>query len=274
MDLDLSSLRGVIAAADHGSFRQAAAALNLKQSALSRRIRQLEVQLGVSLFERSSGGVRLTSAGANMARAARRLFGEVDDMVASARLFDGLTLVEQVSVPRLYAAISARINPSFPGHRASNQAHIRYCRSRLANVTRDGSRPHRSRCAVLLLRSSAPLSCGVAPKVNSHVHAEDDRAHVRSCRKLRTHASNESAEIAKMCAAGNHRERIHRVRGASDTHWQPPFQILQLQTWSDYESRSWFAPQRYRCCRAREFPTSCGGSQPQTISIEPSCSPP
>lgn len=86
MDLDLSSLRGVIAAADHGSFRQAAAALNLKQSALSRRIRQLEVQLGVSLFERSSGGVRLTSAGANMARAARRLFGEVDDMVASARL--------------------------------------------------------------------------------------------------------------------------------------------------------------------------------------------
>lgn len=86
MDLDLSSLRGVIAAAEHGSFRQAAAALNLKQSALSRRIRQLEVQLGVSLFERSSGGVRLTSAGANMARAARRLFGDVDDMVASARL--------------------------------------------------------------------------------------------------------------------------------------------------------------------------------------------
>ncbi|WP_298313619.1 LysR family transcriptional regulator, partial [Reyranella sp.] len=37
MNLDLGSLRSVIAAAEHGSFRQAAAALNLKQSALSRR---------------------------------------------------------------------------------------------------------------------------------------------------------------------------------------------------------------------------------------------
>jgi DNA-binding transcriptional LysR family regulator len=86
MDLDLSSLRGVIAAAEHGSFRQAATALNLKQSALSRRIRQLEEQLSVSLFERSSGGVRLTPAGATMARAARRLFDEIDGMVTTARL--------------------------------------------------------------------------------------------------------------------------------------------------------------------------------------------
>lgn len=86
MDLDLSSLRSVIAAAEHGSFRQAATALNLKQSALSRRIRQLEEQLSVSLFERSSGGVRPTPAGATMARAARRLFDEIDGMVTNARL--------------------------------------------------------------------------------------------------------------------------------------------------------------------------------------------
>lgn len=88
MNLDLSSLRSVIAAAEHGSFRQAAAALNLKQSALSRRIRHLEEQVGVSLFERSSGGVRLTPAGASMAQAARRLFEEIDDMVAASRLAD------------------------------------------------------------------------------------------------------------------------------------------------------------------------------------------
>jgi DNA-binding transcriptional LysR family regulator len=81
MNLDLSSLRSVIAAAEHGSFRQAATALNIKQSALSRRIRHLEGQLGVSLFERSSGGVRLTPAGASMAQASRRLFGEIDEMV-------------------------------------------------------------------------------------------------------------------------------------------------------------------------------------------------
>jgi DNA-binding transcriptional LysR family regulator len=88
MNLDLSSLRSVIAAAEHGSFRQAATALNLKQSALSRRIRHLEEQIGVSLFERSSGGVRLTPAGASMAHTARRLFDEIDDMVTASRLAD------------------------------------------------------------------------------------------------------------------------------------------------------------------------------------------
>lgn len=88
MNLDLSSLRSVIAAAEHGSFRQAATALNLKQSALSRRIRHLEEQIGVSLFERSSGGVRLTPAGESMAHAARRLFNEIDDMVTASRLAD------------------------------------------------------------------------------------------------------------------------------------------------------------------------------------------
>ena len=88
MNIDLSSLRSVIAAADHGSFRQAAAALILKQSALSRRIRHLEVQLGVSLFERSSGGVRLTPAGSSMARAARRLFEDIDDMIKASQLAD------------------------------------------------------------------------------------------------------------------------------------------------------------------------------------------
>lgn len=88
MNLDLSSLRSVIAASEHGSFRQAATALHIKQSALSRRIRHLEEQLGISLFERSSGGVRLTPAGTSMARAARRLFDDIDEMVRASQLAD------------------------------------------------------------------------------------------------------------------------------------------------------------------------------------------
>lgn len=88
MNLDLSSLRSVIAAAEHGSFRQAATALNIKPSALSRRIRHFEEQLGASLFERSSGGVRLTPAGASMAQSGRRLFEEIDDMIKASQLAD------------------------------------------------------------------------------------------------------------------------------------------------------------------------------------------
>jgi DNA-binding transcriptional LysR family regulator len=85
MAIELRGLRTVIAAADHGSFRQAAAALNLKQSTLSRRIRHLEEQLGVELFERSSGGVCLTAAGGDVVRAARWLLEQMDRLVSTAR---------------------------------------------------------------------------------------------------------------------------------------------------------------------------------------------
>jgi DNA-binding transcriptional LysR family regulator len=60
-------------AADHGSFPQAAEALLLRQSSLSRTIRQLDDVLEVKLFERLSGGVRATAAGRNFLSAARSI---------------------------------------------------------------------------------------------------------------------------------------------------------------------------------------------------------
>lgn len=50
--------------ADLGGFTQAAAALFIAQSALSRQIAQLEEELGFVLFDREPRGVRLTPAGA------------------------------------------------------------------------------------------------------------------------------------------------------------------------------------------------------------------
>lgn len=64
MTLDLRNLRCALAAAEAGSFRQAAVALDLQQSSVSRRVQALEHRLGFSLFERSRAGVRLTTAGA------------------------------------------------------------------------------------------------------------------------------------------------------------------------------------------------------------------
>lgn len=49
--------------ANLGGFTQAAAALYIAQSALSRQIAQLEDELGFALFEREPRGVRLTPAG-------------------------------------------------------------------------------------------------------------------------------------------------------------------------------------------------------------------
>ena len=59
----LQHLRYAVSAAEHGSFRRAAEALLLRQSTLSRCIRQLEKSIGMIVFERSSGGVRATHGG-------------------------------------------------------------------------------------------------------------------------------------------------------------------------------------------------------------------
>lgn len=85
MTIEPGPFHTVIAAAEHGSFRRAAAALDVKQSTLSRRVRRLEEYLGVKLFERSSGGVHVTAAGGDVVRTARRLLEQMDRMVSTAR---------------------------------------------------------------------------------------------------------------------------------------------------------------------------------------------
>lgn len=66
MRLKIPSLRGIeafLAAADMGSMRAAANAMNLTVSAVSHRIQVLEGELGVLLFERHGQTLRLTAAG-------------------------------------------------------------------------------------------------------------------------------------------------------------------------------------------------------------------
>lgn len=60
---DLRHFHYALASAEHGSFRRAAAALNVQQSTVSRGIRSLEHLVGAELFERGHGGIRPTSAG-------------------------------------------------------------------------------------------------------------------------------------------------------------------------------------------------------------------
>ena len=85
MPIELRHLRYVIAAGKYRSFRQAATSLYLKQSTLSRRIHQLEDELGVLLFTRHSGGVRPTTAGHEFLRRAKRITEEVQTMTALAK---------------------------------------------------------------------------------------------------------------------------------------------------------------------------------------------
>lgn len=81
--VDLQHLRYAVAAVDHGSFRRAADALLLRQSTLSRCIRQLEHSIGLAIFERSSSGVRATTAGREFLRTARSILEQIDSLVKS-----------------------------------------------------------------------------------------------------------------------------------------------------------------------------------------------
>ncbi|MBW4034537.1 MAG: LysR family transcriptional regulator [Proteobacteria bacterium] len=61
----------------HGSIRGAAEALRVAASAVSRRILDLEAELGTALFDRSQKGVQLTPAGEIFAAHVRRVLADV-----------------------------------------------------------------------------------------------------------------------------------------------------------------------------------------------------
>lgn len=61
--IPMASLLQTLAVAEYLNFHHAAQALGISQSSVSARIRALEEELGISLFERNTRGVRLTEAG-------------------------------------------------------------------------------------------------------------------------------------------------------------------------------------------------------------------
>jgi DNA-binding transcriptional LysR family regulator len=75
--LAIEHLRYAVSAANHCNFRNAAEPLLLRQSTLSRRIRQLEETIGIVVFERSSGGVCATPTGRDFLSMARSILEQL-----------------------------------------------------------------------------------------------------------------------------------------------------------------------------------------------------
>ena len=72
------NLKAFITVAECGSFSEAADRLYLTQSAISKRIAQLEQQIGKKLFDRIARQVSLTEAGSELLPRARRILNEYD----------------------------------------------------------------------------------------------------------------------------------------------------------------------------------------------------
>lgn len=66
--------------AQEGSFSRAAARLHLTQPAISQQISKMEQELGASLLDRLSSGVRLTAAGELLVRKARVVTAQLGDV--------------------------------------------------------------------------------------------------------------------------------------------------------------------------------------------------
>jgi LysR family hydrogen peroxide-inducible transcriptional activator len=78
-------LETLVAVADHGSFRRAAAALDISQPALSAHVQSVERLLGIQVFERDRRSVLVTPAGDEVIARAREALAAVDAVGDAAR---------------------------------------------------------------------------------------------------------------------------------------------------------------------------------------------
>jgi DNA-binding transcriptional LysR family regulator len=78
------SVTQALVVGEYLSFQRAATALGVQQSTVSRRVRQLEEELGVSLFERHRARVRVTNAGAAFLKQAREALNQLEHAVRTA----------------------------------------------------------------------------------------------------------------------------------------------------------------------------------------------
>lgn len=76
--LELRHLRHFIGVAEELHFGRAALRLHIEQSPLSRSIKELEIDLGIKLFERTTRSTRLTRAGKVFLNEARRVLNAVE----------------------------------------------------------------------------------------------------------------------------------------------------------------------------------------------------
>lgn len=82
--IPLVSLVQVLAVAEYLNFRHAANRMGVSQSSVSTRIKTLEDDLGILLFERRHRGVRLTDAGRRFVTEVSVGIGHIDHAIQTA----------------------------------------------------------------------------------------------------------------------------------------------------------------------------------------------
>jgi DNA-binding transcriptional LysR family regulator len=118
-------LRAFLSVVELESFHGAAAALNLSQPALSRRIQKLEAAIGAPLLERTTRRVSITAVGRELLPLVQRMLDEFDSSLFAMREL-GQRQAGQVTIACLPTAafyflprVIARFNEQYPNVRFS-----------------------------------------------------------------------------------------------------------------------------------------------------------
>ena len=127
MSVNLKLLNAFLLVAEHGSFRRAAELSRRSQSALSLQVRELEGQLGASLFHRTTRSVGLTREGEALLPHARRAIAEMEAGLSERPRGGGHE--GWAARPRLPAACrdwcAAAVDRRLPPRASRRRAHVR-----------------------------------------------------------------------------------------------------------------------------------------------------
>ncbi|RJL31608.1 LysR family transcriptional regulator [Bailinhaonella thermotolerans] len=138
--MNLQQLRYVVATAEHRTMTDAARSLYIAQPALSRAIRDLERELGMTLFARSGRGVVVTPAGRRVVKLAREALDaihEIEELAAQRQ--GGPVELRIAATPTLEAGLAGRLLPAYASGHPEVRVHIVRCDGRegVVNAIRD-----------------------------------------------------------------------------------------------------------------------------------------
>src|SRR4051794_36413459 len=134
--MNLQQLRYVVATAEHRTMTDAARSLYIAQPALSRAIRDLERELGMTLFARSGRGVVVTAQGRRVVKLARDALDAVAEIEALATHTHAAGAELRIaSTPSLEPGLAGRLLPAYAAEHPGIRVHIVRCEGREAVVS-------------------------------------------------------------------------------------------------------------------------------------------
>ncbi|ACZ86353.1 MULTISPECIES: LysR family transcriptional regulator [Streptosporangium] len=137
--MNLQQLRYVVATAEHRTMTDAARSLYIAQPALSRAIRDLERELGMTLFARSGRGVVVTAQGRRVVKLAKEALDAVREIEALSSHGHSEAELRIASTPSLEPGLAGRLLPAYSAEHPGVRVHIVRCDGRdgVVNAIRD-----------------------------------------------------------------------------------------------------------------------------------------